>query len=431
MIISDYELVNQFDLLFQEEIILYTTGSGAHTAYRYLSMLNLQPLYFCDSNPDLFGKRLHGLKIHDPGTMIRYSKKNKFLLILCTTTYIDEIIQLIGHRLNDENVKVITLCGFVMAMRHNFLHKKMTEEVRTELRQINQTANINLTLFKQYMFDLKLSMAANSEVPLLIYQPGKVGSSSILSSVQKDYPMAVQPHRLNSDDTHWFESTFYPEYSGHSLFESFKTGYKDTYTKLISRLKQKKKIKIISLVREPLIRDLSAYFQFIRQQYNTIIEAPCLYEGGEISLLKDSKKYFQYILENFRGKCNWFFNEFGWFHDEFENNLGINIYDYPFEQEAGYTIIKRDNMEILLLKTEYLNSLETVIGDFLEIPSFQLVKSNDSIEKIYRFLYKDCKKNVQFPREYVDYKNNKYMDHFYSEKEKQQFLEKWEHHIAD
>lgn len=432
MNIYDYQLVNNFDLLFQKELVLYCTGSGANTAFRLLSMLNLRPQYFCDSNPDLFGKRIHDTEVLDPGTLVRYSKNHVFNLILCTTSYEDEIIQLLDGHLNEDNVNTFTLCGFIMAIRHNFLHSKMTDPVIKEMKQTNHTANTNLTLFKQYMFDLKLSMAVNSEVPLLVYQPGKVGSSSILSSIQRTYPLAVQPHRFNFDDTFWFESTFWPDYKGHPLFDSFKSGYKDIYLEYMTKLKEKKKIKIITMVREPLIRDLSAYFQFIRQQYNTVIEAPCLFEGGEISLLKDSVKYFEYIYDNFYDHSNWFFNEFGWYQEEFENNFGVNIFEYPFDQEAGYAIIRKDNLEILVLKTECLNSLEHVIGNFLNIPSFKLVKSNDSAKKIYRFLYEDCKKNVLFPKKYVDfyYKNNAFMNHFYSETEQQQFLEKWRTHIS-
>lgn len=432
MKIYDYDLVNNLDLLFQKELVLYCTGSGANTAFRLLSMLNLRPQYFVDSNPDLFGEKIWDTEILDPGTLVRYSREHTYNLILCTTSYEDEIIQLLDGHLNEDNVNTFTLCGFIMAIRHNYSHPKMTDSVIEEMKQTNHTANINLTLFKQYMFDLKLSMAVNSENPLLIYQPGKVGSSSLLSSIQRTYPLAVQPHRFNADDTFWFESTFWPDYKGHPLFDSFKSGYKDIYSEYISKLKQKKKIQIITMVREPLIRDLSAYFQFIRQQYNTIIEAPCLFEGGEISLLKDSIKYFDYIYDNFLDKCNWFFNEFGWYREEFENNFGINIFEYPFDREAGYGLIKEGNLEILVLKTECLNSLEHVIGNFLHIPSFQLVKRNDSTKKIYRFLYEDCKKNVVFPKKYVDfyYKNNTFMNHFYSEAEQQAFLQQWKPHIS-
>ena len=49
-------------------------------------------------------------------------------------------------------------------------------------------------------------------------------------------------------------------------------------------------------------------------------------------------------------------------------------------------------------------------------------------DKEYQYIYNVIKKNMRYPKWYIDlyYKNNKYMNYFYSKQDQEEFLTKFE-----
>lgn len=84
-----------------------------------------------------------------------------------------------------------------------------------------------------------------------------------------------------------------------------------------------------------------------------------------------------------------------------------------------------------MIKLECLNKMNDVIGNFLNIENFILEKFNNGIDKYSVYAYDEFKKLVKIPKEYADiyYKDNIYMNHFYTETEKSEFLLKWKDNI--
>jgi glutamate mutase epsilon subunit len=137
------------------------------------------------------------------------------------------------------------------------------------------------------------------------------------------------------------------------------------------------------------------------------------------------------IERNTGNRHNKYLDVFEWFDVELKAVFGIDVYDYPFDREKGYSIIEQDNVEVLVIKLEKINSLEQVIGDFVEVSDFKLINSNVSDKKPYKYLYKNMREEIRIPREVVDryYKNSPRMKHFYTEEEINMFYKKWEKNI--
>ncbi|MRG85070.1 putative capsular polysaccharide synthesis family protein [Salinibacillus xinjiangensis] len=250
---------------------------------------------------------------------------------------------------------------------------------------------------------------------VLIYQMGKVGSTSIEETLEKSPLYIEHAHSLRSPMTY-------------EMFKRFSsTRY---YLPLLSRLRQKingvvkkvifnnkKNIKIISLVREPISRNISMFFQDI---HIPIFDMAKYYNGrkdGDVSLETLKDLYFS--------KLN---HKYGvtWFENEFEKTFGINIYDYEFDKEKGFTTISQKGIDIMVIKMEKLGILEEEIGNFLEMKNFKLSKANISGRKWYSELYIKFKEEFSPSEEYVDsIYNNLYMEHFYTEEEIKKFKEKW------
>ncbi|GAB0120261.1 hypothetical protein Acid7E03_43330 [Acidisoma sp. 7E03] len=119
--------------------------------------------------------------------------------------------------------------------------------------------------------------------------------------------------------------------------------------------------------------------------------------------------------------------QFEWFNKELKAVFGVDVYRHPFDQDKGYSIIKHDHVEVLVIKLEKLSCLEGVVGNFVGRPEFKLLKSNEARHKAYYPLYKDLKERIKIPRELIDlyYADNGYMNHFYSDREKIDFLQSW------
>lgn len=238
---------------------------------------------------------------------------------------------------------------------------------------------------------------------------GKVASSTIENSLSKQFKI-----------THT-----------HSLFKNYITGeqfnlnnpikkrdHKFIMGKMISIYlkKIKRDVKIITLVRDPIARNISMFFQDLHLLLNDEFtgNARTEYQTGN---------FFEYF---FHKKINHFyFNE--WFDKELLKALDINIYNYSFDKEAGYKIIKKDNISILIIKVEKLNQLENEIKKFTGYSDFELVRTNSANRKWYSEIYKNFKNNVKFDENLINkIYTTKFVKHFYSENEIKKFKNRWQ-----
>lgn len=224
---------------------------------------------------------------------------------------------------------------------------------------------------------------------------GKVGSSSIY------YPL-WNIHNKPVVHIH----TFNPNNDIH--IKGLRKVYQTFKAKALLQLIKNKKIKLISLTREPIGRNISNFFYVLDMFINP-------YSINKKDLLNDFLK-----LNPHKRALNWF-------DQELKHFFGIDIYNYKFDKEKGYLLInKDDNVELLMLRMENMNSLAKVIGEFVNIPNFELVRTNEGNENWYKELYKYFKENFDIPKEYVESMyNSKYTKHFYSEKELDTYRKKW------
>lgn len=170
-----------------------------------------------------------------------------------------------------------------------------------------------------------------------------------------------------------------------------------------------KSAKIISFIRDPVARQISAMWQNFWNMERYSDEA----EFTEIE-----NYYFE------KGNIEKIFN---WFEWEVKNVLKIDVLAHPFDQEKGYSIIKQENIEFLIMRTDRLNDLEQIVGEFLGINQFQLRQANSGKEKPYRFAMQAYKESFAISRKELEdiYKKNEYVRHFYSEQEREQLYQKW------
>ena len=120
---------------------------------------------------------------------------------------------------------------------------------------------------------------------------------------------------------------------------------------------------------------------------------------------------------------------FEWFHRELQATFGVNVFDYPFDREKGYTIIREGQVEVLVLKLETMNKNYEIIKEFSGISEFKEEFENHNVGELksYRYLYEGIKHEVDVPRTLLDfyYKNNPQFAHFYTKEEADAFYKRW------
>ncbi|WP_181346896.1 putative capsular polysaccharide synthesis family protein [Thalassobacillus sp. CUG 92003] len=252
---------------------------------------------------------------------------------------------------------------------------------------------------------------------VLIYQMGKVGSTSIETYLNQNEYNVFHSHSFRNP-------IMYDQFKGLKSVRGFFPLHKRLKYKMITNLyskqmllKMNNKLKIISLVREPISRNISIFFQGL---HFPIYDMNRMYNNRfNNNTSKDMLK---------RMFLNHFNHEYGinWFDYEFKKVFSVDVYQYPFDQEKGYTIINTDKLEILLLQMEKMGDLKEEIASFLEIDDFNFVRVNDGSQKWYAEAYSYFKETFVPSENYVNkLYNSKFMNHFYSGEDIRKFKQKW------
>jgi len=161
----------------------------------------------------------------------------------------------------------------------------------------------------------------------------------------------------------------------------------------------------ISLVREPIGRNLSAFFQNLHlNEFRDEAEAQALFRR-----FLDTYPHLQPLT---------------WFDREFGAQLGIDIFDRPFDRQAGYVHLRGRNTVIFRIDCpDEVKSrvLSDILGRRIDVG-----RENDGSDKDYRERYEAVKSLAVFPRGFTDMMyDSKFARHFWSEDERAAFRARW------
>lgn len=212
--------------------------------------------------------------------------------------------------------------------------------------------------------------------PILVYQMGKVGSSSVYFSLKKAYSgVVLHTHELSADHEN----------------------------PLIRRLyrwvvEQKHPVYVISLTREPMIKNVSGFFHNYER-----------YMGERYSPHADLERVRDAFLDRYVHD-----NVLTWFDDHILRNFGLDVFQTAFPS-SGILEMCHEQLRLLILRSELADpEKEQAIQAFLGLGSFRLKNRNIGAKKYYADLYRDFVGSVTLPEEYRNrMAHSKYYQHFY------------------
>ena len=396
MQIQDYELVNNIGVLFEKKIIIYGVGKYGIRSAKLLKKAGVGIYCFCDR--DAGRKQYPGHKVITPDELEITVKKEDCMIVVCSQVYCDEMIEELERR--EVQVYVCTWYGLRAAIEINIDDDRFLEAFQKELKRKKELHKL-LVRFISY----KTSLAKMCQIlpAILVYQPGKVGSMTVCNTLSREGLNAIHIHNI----------CFFGD-------ESTETAVEEEASAFFKKHLRAEGCKVITLVRDPVARLLSLFMQgFSNDVYISY------HFDSECSLAAKASEYIVEYLDNN--------DEFAWFDLELKEATGIDIYQYPFDKENGYAWIKEGNIEILVLTLEKLNENVEVLGEFVGKPGIKLQNANVGDDKQYKYIYEGLKKDIRIPVRVMEsqYKNNPQLDHFYTEEEKERFLQKWSKYVSN
>ena len=275
----------------------------------------------------------------------------------------------------------------------------------------------------------------NWGTPVLIYQMGKVGSSSIRNSLfrcqhpntrlvlmsHEYFPVRNRdPDRITIEPEYQdmllreiaHEQQIYQQFSlrkrlGRRFREKF-------YAERIynSYIRSQRPVRAITLVREPIANNISMFFQLLGRYIGKDAER----QDYDIDELIDI------FVANYMHS-----RPLTWLDAEIKTNFGIDVYQSPFPVNQGYTIITQGRISLLVLRCELDDRTKAqAIADFLDIDDFKIIRSNVASEKSYARQYAEFKQRIRIPTALLDQMyNSRFSRHFYSMKEREELRARW------
>lgn len=322
-----------------------------------------------------------------------------------------------------------------------------------------KTKNLSTTLFKR----------ENAFNKLIICMPTKTADFTLMHTFEQANAMSISPVRKQSNVYRTLQSIGVKLFKNennqmYKLFnvpikpldrvgkniEWHNVGHKPRYANELLQKKSSNPIKIISAVREPISQNISIMYQQFSsgdfyvdwilgelKQKNETEKKQALSALAELFVDKgcDVQAHFDAFVDRYiysaqnTDKQTATARSIQQFYHEFEQNI-LDITAYPFDQEKGYTIIKKDNVEIFIYQLEKLNHLVPELSAWLGVPFDSLVRGNDAADKWIGDSYKQAQKEIQITQEYFDKCfNEPYVQHCYSQADIEKFKAKWQSHI--
>lgn len=300
-------------------------------------------------------------------------------------------------------------------------------------RAIRQITRRSYTLAKAcYHYELHRSSLRHKDPPLVIYQMGKVGSSTVrrsLEALELDRPI-YHTHFLTQEYIDREEKRRRKYFGIHKAnranWNAPRRPWLNQYLRnQIERGLKGKRWKVVTLVREPIARNISAFYENLA--------AKRLGSGHQYHIVSSYRFEITVDLEDLEPLIALFFEKFD--HDtplvyldrEIKGVLGIDVFSSEFPKSKGYKIYEGEQVDLLLLRLESLNECASdAFREFLNLEDFNLIKANITDEKDDAAIYRKILDSIVLPDSYIDTMlTSKYARHFYSEEEINVFRAKW------
>ena len=267
-------------------------------------------------------------------------------------------------------------------------------------------------------------MQNHKRQPLLVYQMGKVGSRSVYQALLplRASHSLYHVHTLNETQINSAARAYRQTFSVRHVVPDHLMASRYLLRDLAAG-QPHGRWKVVSLVREPVGRNISSFFQDLELQHPDF----SLAEKAVLS----TEQLVDELVELFLTSHD-HTEPLDWCDAELANILGVDVYATPFPHEQGWELYQSQRADVLLVRLEDLDTvMPSAFSSFLDgfQPSAAPVV-NAAMDKSYRDLYRTFRKTLQLPESYLKFMyESRYARHFYTATELATFYLSWSAHL--
>jgi len=395
---------DQLTVFRKNRVVLFGASSAGKKVLKQLQEEKIDIYCFCDNDREKWGKTVEGIKVVSPNELLRIEG----VIVQITSDFDADIaVQLKGMGIHNyiSYMEFKERMSGLLKYRFFLKHKNLKEVYIQKAVIFDHIDTRDERGLWEYLAESEYLM---EEELYFLCLPPKTG----------DWTLNTSLHHLNKNFINLWHSFH------HMLPE-------------IKELLKNKTIKIVTAVREPISQNISEFFQMC----NCFWDIPEYWkEGGNVQLLFDeflAHEFLEIFSTQAEKRKLCYFEAYKkaekleymiqyFFERQFAPYSGIDIYQYPFDKEKGYSIITEGNIQIFIYQLEKLNHLKKELADFLKIEKLELINDNTGDSKWYADAYLDAKKNLKLCRKYLEWCcSGKLMNHFYNRKDIQAVYDKW------
>ena len=243
--------------------------------------------------------------------------------------------------------------------------------------------------------------------PVAVYTMGKVGSSSIYRNIKTNTKLSVYHVHSMSDEKILHSEKLVLD-KGIVPRGRDEGGLFYKY-----RIRPNNPLKIITCVRDPLSRNISAFFDVF--EYHTGVNPKDWKEEDDWRL---NDLYIKKLDHNY---------PLSWFEEEFNIMTGLNVFQIPFSFKKKYLIFGNEFIDVLLLRSDLDDQLKSnVINQFLGTKIKAFRRYNVGLSKDYSAIYERFLNTHSLPSWYIEKMlSSQYATHFYTQEELHNLLSKY------
>lgn len=174
--------------------------------------------------------------------------------------------------------------------------------------------------------------------------------------------------------------------------------------------------RIVTLVRDPVARNVSDYFLALGNYALPGFRER--WRRGEVGL----EAALNGFLEGYEHDCR-----DHWFDEEIGGVFGIDLLSAPFDWKKGYGIVAADGVSVLVLRQESLaETLRPALKEWLGLDVAHVPRQHVSGDEADGELYRALLENIRFDKHFLDRMYAiPWVRHFYSPAEIEGFKAKW------
>lgn len=223
---------------------------------------------------------------------------------------------------------------------------------------------------------------------------GRVASSSVQRSVADKLDARV--HHVHSMNPQMLAK----QVAAAGSVDQAARSVQDGLTAVTDLLSHPGRVKIITLVRDAVDRNLSAAFESLRRQMD--IE--------QLDAFLDDAERIYAFWANFYDR-----RPHVWFDNEILSTLDIDVFEYPFPGQ-GFVSITKGRCDLLTMRSELSDTVKaSALAGFLGLEDVPLRRYNQrSLSRKYYRRYQRFRHRVPLDRSYLEAEaKSRYMQHFY------------------